>query len=220
VLRDILLSGHMPGDRSILKAELCINHRVKNRLFVLGFIQTGSVGAELGVFTGLFSSRLARHPNPLRVTFVDPWWTLYGDHYPDWGRYTDFGRLKTRAAYAVAKRRILQHRMPNRFLEVASSYDWLAAQADESLDWVYLDSTHSYEGTKKELFLLDRKLKHGGLILGDDWTDRGPHRGVFEAVNEFVKQSNFEVVISGRELQWILRKGVIEHSLSNSVVST
>jgi SAM-dependent methyltransferase len=212
MLRDILLSGRIPMDRSILKAEMGVDHRVKNRLFVLNFIKPKSVGAELGVFTGLFSSRIARHPNLSRVTFVDPWWTLYGDYYPDWGRYTDFGRLKTRAAYAAAKRRVLQHRMPNRFIEVTSSYDWLAAQADESLDWVYLDSTHSYDGTKQELALIKRKLKHGGLILGDDWVEKDPHQGVFIAVNEFLKDSDFKVVICGRELQWALRKNAIERS--------
>jgi hypothetical protein len=215
MLRDILMSGHVPMDWSVLKAEICIDHRVRNRLFILSFIPPRSIGAELGVFTGLFSSRLAEHPNVLRVTFVDPCWTLYGDCYPDWGRYTDYGRLKTRAAYSVAKHRILRHPLPNRSVEVATSYDWLAAQADESLDWVYLDSTHSYEGTKRELALLARKLKHGGLILGDDWADTGPHQGVFLAVNEFIKHSNFKVVICGHEIQWVLRKDESEPSSSN-----
>jgi hypothetical protein len=59
-----------------------------------------------------------------RCPFVDPWWMLYGECYPDWGEYTDFGRL-----------------------------------------WVYLDSTHTYDGTKRELKLLNRKLRETGLIV-------------------------------------------------------
>lgn len=208
MLADILLSKHVPMDVSILKAELRADHRVRSRIFVLDYIPRNSVGAELGVFTGLFSSHLARNPNAARVTFVDPWWTLFGDRYPDWGIYTDYGRIETRAAHAAAKRRVLRHRMPNRAVEVATSSDWLAAQPDESLDWVYLDTTHSYEGTKEELDLLERKLKARGIIIGDDWQpDEGHiHHGVVVAVHEFVKRGDFRMIVCGREGQWILRR--------------
>jgi hypothetical protein len=207
VLSDILLSKYIPRDASILRAELRADHRIRSRMFMLQFIPPNSVGAELGVFTGLFSSQLAAHRNVARITFVDPWWIQFGEHYPDWGAYTDFGRVKTRSAYAVAERRVMRHRMPNRLIEVTSSYDWLAGQADESLDWVYLDSTHSYEGTKQELALLKRKLKDRGLILGDDWEDEGhPHHGVCVAVNEFLKDSDFSVILCGPQLQWVLRR--------------
>jgi hypothetical protein len=103
--------------------------------------------------------------------------------------------------------KVLRRRMPNRFIEVTSSYDWLAGQADESLDWVYLDSTHSYQGTKQELALLKRKLKDRGLILGDDWQDEGHmHHGVCVAVNEFLKDSDFSVILCGPQFQWVLRR--------------
>jgi hypothetical protein len=196
-------------DASILRAEARANHRVKDRMFVLEFIPPGSVGAELGVYTGLFSSLLARRSNASRISFVDPWWTEFGEHYPDWGVYSDFGQVKTRAAYAAAQRRVLQHRIPNRFIEVSTSFEWLAAQPDESLDWIYVDTTHSYEGTKRELALLQSKLKNGGLIIGDDWqlNEGHPHHGVVVAVNEFLRHSDFSVIICGRENQWILRKG-------------
>ena len=207
MLRDILLSGHIPRDASLLRAEIREDHRVGSRLFMLQFIYPNSVGAELGVFTGLFSAQLAKYRNAARVTFVDPWWTLYGDHYPDWGAYTDFGRLKTRTAFAATERRVKQHRARDRLIEVASSFDWLAAQADESLDWVYLDSTHSYEDTKRELALLKRKVKPRGFILGDDWHDEGhQHHGVSVAVNEFIREGDFKIIVCGRELQWVLRK--------------
>jgi hypothetical protein len=173
---------------------------------MLRYIPPNSVGAELGVFTGLLSSHFAANRNAARVTFVDPWWMEFGDYYPDWGAYTDFGRVSTRAAYAASEHRVMQHRMSNRVIEVTSSYDWLSGQVDESLDWVYLDTTHSYEGTKRELTLLERKLRLGGLILGDDWYEEGhQHHGVCVAVNEFVKNSNFRMVFCGFRAQWILR---------------
>jgi len=209
-LRDIILSHHIPKDLVVLRAELHAYHRVHNRRFLLDFIPANSVGAELGVFTGLLSSIFARDRRLRKVTFVDPWWEAYGTHYPDWGAYTDYGRLSTRKAYEVAKTRISQFGLANRIIEVGSSYEWLAAQDGGSLDWVYLDSTHSYEGTKRELELLNRKIKTTGLIMGDDWqTDQGhPHHGVYLAVKEFLKGTDFEIVLCDYRNQWALRRKV------------
>jgi hypothetical protein len=214
MLRDILISGYIPSDLSVLRAELKASHRVRGRRFVVGFIPSTSVGAELGVFTGLFSSILARERKISRITFVDPWWKAFGEYFPDWGAYTDYGRLSTRKAFDVAKKRISRAALPNRAIEVASSYDWLDRQPDRSLDWVYLDSTHSYEGTKRELELLDLKVKSTGMILGDDWQiDRNHyHHGVCLAVNEFLKNSDFELVLCGRHNQWILRRSLSDSS--------
>jgi methyltransferase family protein len=93
-------------------------------------------------------------------------------------------------------------------VEVASSYEWLECQPDESLDWIYLDSTHIYDGTKRELKLLNRKLRETGLICGDDWqSDRdNRHHGVFLATNEFTREEGFEFVLCGVNMQWIMRR--------------
>jgi hypothetical protein len=187
---------------------------VWSRKFVLNFIPCNSVGAELGVYTGLFSSILAKEEKVSRVTFVDPWWKAFGDYYPDWGAYTDYGRVNTREAFGVAVKRILRSGLPNRLIEVASSYDWLESQPDESLDWVYLDSTHSYEGTKRELELLNMKVKDTGMIIGDDWQmDREHyHHGVCLAVNECLKATNFEIIFCGPRNQWVLRRSLGDKS--------
>jgi hypothetical protein len=205
---DILASGVIPLNRSALRTEALVDHRVRQREFLLYYIPEDSVGAEIGVFTGLFSSILARNPKISGVTFVDPWWKAFGEHFPDWGGYTDHGRLKTRCAYELAKKRISKAGLPNRHVEVAFSYEWLDSQPDASLDWVYLDSTHSYHGTKRELALLDRKIKEGGIVLGDDWqTDRHhKHHGVALAVCEFIRTSDFEPMLCGVLSQWILRR--------------
>ncbi len=214
MLQDILMSRYLPSDISILRAELRAPHRIIGRRFIVDFIPSNSVGAELGVFTGLFSSILARERKITRLTFVDPWWEAFGDHYPDWGAYTDYGRVSTRKAFEVAQKRISRSRLPNRVVEVASSYDWLKSQPDQSLDWVYLDSTHSYEGTKRELELLGLKIKDTGMILGDDWQiDRNHyHHGVCLAVNEALKCSNFELIMCGQHNQWILRRSMGDSS--------
>ncbi len=214
MLADIYHSSYFPRNPGILKSELRIRHRVSERAFIFEYIPPNSVGAELGVFTGLLSSLIARQQKIAQVTFVDPWWEAFGEFYPNWGRYTDYGRLKTHDAFETAKARIARARLPNRFVEVASSYDWLESQPDDSLDWVYLDSTHTYEGTQRELKLLDLKIKKDGLIIGDDWTAERthPHHGIYLAVNEFVKSTEFEFAVCGLKNQWILRRGLEDKS--------
>jgi hypothetical protein len=208
MLADILASRVMPFDVSLFRAEALVSHRVPERRFLLNFIPDGSVGAEIGVFTGLFSSILSKHAGISQITFVDPWWKAFGDHYPSWGRYTDHGRVSTRGAFELAKKRILRPRLDGRIVEVAFSYEWLEGQADESLDWVYLDSTHTYDGTKRELELLNRKVRDDGVVLGDDWQPDRSHRhhGVALAIAEFLKTSDFEPVLCGVSGQWVLRR--------------
>ena len=214
MLQDILSSGYLPRDINVLRAEPRVPHRVRSRLFLCHFIPANSVGAELGVYTGLFSSVLAREKKIARVTIVDPWWKAFGDHFPHRGAYTNFGRVNTRIAFEVAKKRILRSGLPNRRIEIDFSYAWLQGQPDNSLDWVYLDSTHSYEGTKRELELLNVKITDTGMILGDDWQyDRSHrHHGVCLAVNEFLKSSDFELILCGKHGQWILRRSLRDNS--------
>ena len=208
MLADILASGVMPLNRSVLRAEALVPHRVRQRAFLLGHIPEDSTGVEIGVFTGLFSALLAKCPKISRVTFVDPWWKAFGEHYPDWGGYTDRGRLETRRAHELARRRITRPGLRDRVVEVAFSYEWLESQPDESLDWAYLDSTHTYDGTKRELALLDRKIRRDGILLGDDWQmDRNHrHHGVALAICEFLRTSDFEPVLCGVRGQWVLRR--------------
>ena len=45
----------------------------------------------------------------------------------------------------------------------------LAALPDDHLDWVYIDTNHSFETTMAELTLCDRKVKADGLVAGHDF---------------------------------------------------
>ncbi|WP_144292162.1 class I SAM-dependent methyltransferase [Rhodoligotrophos appendicifer] len=197
-----------PRDPVLFNLELKVHHRARERRFLFKYIPPGSVGAELGVFSGLFSVQLARLPKIAKITFVDPWWKAFGDHYPDWGAYTAHGRLTTRAAYDAARRRIDRVDLPGRDIAIGHSQDWLASLTDESLDWVYLDSSHAYEETSRELALLARKIRSRGIVLGDDWhpDPNHVHHGVAQAVHEAVRSGDFEIIMCGQKKQWALRR--------------
>lgn len=157
---------------------------------LLRMLPRHSVGAELGVFKGEFSGRILEIVEPSELHLVDPWWTAYGEYYPDWGIYTDNGRLRCRDAYKAAQQSVAS---ANRFgtnvtFHVQDDLAWLASQPDISLDWIYIDSSHEYEHTRAELDIARTKVKPGGLVCGDDWTEEEGHvhAGVAKAGREFL----------------------------------
>jgi hypothetical protein len=192
-------------------AETDGGHRLEGRRGILGLLEPGTTGAELGVFTGLFSEVILEVVRPAVLHLVDPWWLAYGERYPDWGAYTDFGRLPTRVAHdAAAVRATTARGNCEVHIHVSTSADWLRGIPDDSLDWAYVDSTHYYEQTIEELTLLVAKIRPDGLVLGDDWRpDPGdPHHGVFRAVHEQVRAGTWDVVRADEHAQWAVRQAV------------
>lgn len=55
---------------------------------------------------------------------------------------------------------------------------------DQSLDMVFIDSDHSYEGMVRHLEAWPSKVKSGGIVAGHDY-DPSAWPGVFRAVNEW-----------------------------------
>jgi len=56
--------------------------------------------------------------------------------------------------------------------------------ADESLDVVFIDLTHTYEAVKEDIALWLPKVKKGGILAGDDYHENWP--GVIQAVDELL----------------------------------
>ena len=54
---------------------------------------------------------------------------------------------------------------------------------DNSIDFLFIDGDHNYEGIKSDLNLWYPKIKKGGIIAGHDYNE--PSCGVKQAVDEF-----------------------------------
>ena len=164
-----------------------------------------SVGAEVGVFRGEFTRHILRVVRPRRLHLIDAWWMLYGDRYPNWGAYTDFGRLETRQAYAETCR-IARKGAAAGVCEVhvGDDIECLGAFPPAYFDWVYLDSSHEYDHTRRELAVISRVLKPSGLLLGDDWIEdpNDLHHGVCRAVTELCQASEWRLVAKDAFGQW------------------
>jgi predicted O-methyltransferase YrrM len=92
-------------------------------------------------------------------------------------------------------------------LLIQSDLEALAEMPDGHLDWVYVDTTHQHEQTVKELALLERKVKPGGVISGDDWQPDPAHKyhGVCRAVREFVDREKDAVLkVDEKTQQWVI----------------
>jgi SAM-dependent methyltransferase len=192
-------------------AEHEADHRLDGRRAILSLLRPGTAGAELGVFTGLFTAVIVDSVHPSVLHLVDPWWLKYGETYPDWGAYTAGGTLPTRVAHAAAEARA-RAAAPgcDVRIHVSTSVDWLESLEDDSLDWAYVDSTHYYRDTLAELDLLARKLRPDGIVLGDDWRPNpgDPHHGVFRAVHEQVRAGVWDVLRVDEHVQWAIRPAV------------
>lgn len=66
------------------------------------------------------------------------------------------------------------------------SVEAAALYSDNSLDYIFLDGDHNYEGIKADLIAWYPKLKSGGLFAGHDYEQ--PFPGVIQAVKEFFEE--------------------------------
>ncbi len=176
--------------------------RCEQRLDVLRpYLKPGGVGAELGVFKGSFVDYLLTS-GPKRLYLVDPWFRAV----PKWTWAA--GNQSTRQALVdilVA----FQPEIDARIVEprIDFSEDFMRSLPDGHLDWVYIDSTHTYEHTKLEISLSLAKVKKGGYIMGDDYNSYPDayHKGVFLAVQEMERAGLIEVLVREVAHQFVAR---------------
>jgi hypothetical protein len=172
----------------------------------LSILPRHSTGVELGVFKGEFSWHILDRVQPREFHLIDVWWKEFGEYFPDWGAYTDFGKLKTKDAWDQAKHTIAQF-STNSTIHVGEDLDILNSFPDHYFDWVYLDSSHAYDHTRKELDIICHKIKPDGMITGHDWQPSPAHihHGVYKAVKEFCDGSQWKVFHLDRYTQWALK---------------
>lgn len=142
----------------------------------------GGVGAELGVQFGYNIRPLMATAKPHTLHLCDAW-------EPQDGSYES--AVSIAAAY------------PQADIVRAFDHDWLPQLADGHLDWVYVDTMHDYEQTRRELQLLRYKVRRGGIIAGHDLVCFAEHTcqyantwgaGVMRALFETIAEGWLEMV--------------------------
>jgi hypothetical protein len=147
---------------------------VPSREEMLEAFPKGGRVAELGADEGDFSERILSITEPDELVLIDVWGSKeFSDRRVE--------AVETRYADEIADGTV--DVLPER-PEVA-----LERFEDGYFDWAYIDTTHTYEQTLRELRICSEKVKPDGVIAGHDYclgdVPEGRWYGVIAAVHEF-----------------------------------
>lgn len=164
------------------------------------------VGVEVGVFTGALSTKLLSRPD-LKLFMVDSW--IQADPESDYAKSTDFHGNLTQSdqdrfynhsvavtSFAADRREVIRKD------SVTASKDF----EDGSLDFVFIDADHTYEGCKADIIAWLPKVKDGGWICGHDFRNPNyPSWGVEKAVAELCVENGYKLE-EDENFTWFCKK--------------
>jgi hypothetical protein len=175
--------------------------RCKKRISAIyQYLKKGGIGAELGSFKGWFIESLLS-TKPKKLYIVDPWYRLSSCW--TWAK----GEQSTVKAL-IHILYTFQSEIDERILEprIQFSEEFLKSIPDKSLDWIYIDTVHTYEHTINELKLCLPKIKNDGYIVGDDYYPDPSHKhhGVYLALHEMQNLGKIKIVSAGEANQYVV----------------
>lgn len=160
---------------------------IPNRKFIPDLLPANSVGCEVGVFEGEYADILWKSGKFSKLYLVDRFF----------GRTANFGKEIDDAA-SLEPLLVEKFKKENGIDVVKSdSVDFLLNQPKNSLDFVYIDTLHTYEQTIRELNAAHDCVKNNGYICGHDYC--GWFQGVIDAVQEFVGKHKLNYTITENE---------------------
>jgi hypothetical protein len=128
---------------------------------------------EVGVWKGEYAQYILERCDSIQKYYmIDPWATL-----PDWNKPYNvapkafdevYQEAMKRTEFAASKRVVLRGRTK----EVIDDIE------DGSLDFAYIDGDHTLRGITVDLFKVLPKIKDGGFIGGDDFTNTPWQHGI------------------------------------------
>jgi predicted O-methyltransferase YrrM len=134
-----------------------------------------TVMVEIGCYVGDSSQIFA--PKVSHMTCIDPWQNGYDDN--------DASSHTHPMSIVEEQFRETMSQFDNVEILKGSSEEAVDTFADGSLDFVYIDGLHTYEGVKNDIELWLPKVKKGGYIGGHDYGSKH-HPGVKPAVDEML----------------------------------
>lgn len=162
------------------------------------YIKPYMVGCELGVFAGDFAKKLySLHPSKLYL--IDCW---KGDEKNEIFSADENGNNPQTYNVDILLTTVQNFFSNKSEVEIIRDYtnNAIPTLPDNSLDYVYIDADHSYEGVKRDLELILPKMKQKCMIMGHDY-DLNLQKsnyiwifGVKKAVDEFCKKHDFRLI--------------------------
>lgn len=161
-----------------------------------------AVVVEIGVYVGRLSRRLLEAHPGIFLHMVDPWAPTGKQAYAASGDFmANQDARQQMAVMAQAVAEVYPHQ--GRYtIQRMTSEQASKLYADESVDLVFIDGDHSYEGCSTDIRLWWPKVKPGGILSGHDYrTDKD--YGVIRAVQEFKGERELRL---GRNHTWFITK--------------
>jgi len=136
-----------------------------------------SIGVEVGVQAGKTFKHLIEKSPELILYGVDGWFSDKNIRLEE----KPLEGTEPSSNYHSLKKWIDEHRVSHRaFLVRSYTHTCLDMFEDESLDFVFIDADHSYEGVKKDTLNWSKKVKSGGLVSG--------HDSNYPSIEKFIKE--------------------------------
>lgn len=203
--KHFLTTSYFPNTLDLEDGDTAPMQRAKSIFKHIAHIKNPK-GAEIGVFAADLS-RILLSRNDLSLIMVDSW--ECHDEDGEYAKSDDFhaklSQEKQNAYYELSKNRV------STFGDRATIYRKRSVDAaqmvqDGSLDFVFIDADHTYEGVKSDLNSWFKKLKKGGILSGHDFKNTDyPCWGVEKAVNEFCQEHNL-VLELGHNFTWFAKE--------------
>lgn len=163
---------------------------------------TVNTSVEVGAYRGDFSAEMISALQPVEHIAVDQYkWSEHMISAPG-PEFQNQQTLNTLAQQVSNRMQGLGHKLiRGSSVDVAMGFD------DETLDVVYLDGDHTYDGVNFDIQAWLPKVKSGGYICGHDYcegtTGGGYAYGVIDAVNEVFSTVD---VTNDNPPSWYVRK--------------
>jgi hypothetical protein len=152
---DYILSRYKLDKKSVIEMDCSRKITLPNIFRSCGFV----LGVEVGVERGVYSKVLCERVPNLKLYGVDSWtfYAGYREHVPQ-ERLDEF--------FLHAKNRLSRFN----FQPIKDfSINAVKRFTDESLDFVYIDSNHTYDFIREDIREWSKKVKKDGIVSGHDY---------------------------------------------------
>jgi SAM-dependent methyltransferase len=182
--------------------------REAERREMLAELPRDAVCAEIGTWRGGFAATILADRSPRQLFLIDPWEHRVEETYEkaSYGGNMQGGQRALDAMHQDVLDRFAEEIAAGQVVVLRKrSTDAASTFSDESLDWIYIDGDHSYDGVTADLEAYARTVKPGGRIAGDDYGHQGSwfEDGVKRAVDELAARTGAELQVIGT--QFVLR---------------
>jgi len=163
-------------------------------------VKPGSVGAEIGVYRGGVSREIAKQ-GVAHLYCIDAW-TRYPDYEID-----SLCATNQDDNHQATKHEMKEWIVAGQCTVIKGFSVEVAKTWKTPLDFIYLDSIHTFEFVIEDLREWSKHIKPGGIIMGHDFTETSAgaiamNFGVVKAFKLFCEEAGWEITHVTQEPDW------------------